>query len=1283
MEWIIGFILVLFYLIAMPLLVFGTRSDYKKLESELDEIKHQLNAAVKSLSTLKASHQKEPDFRVTDARNAELKQQEPSESTKFPASPFFKADPCFQSAETQTLADKPVFSSVEISIPDLLSVSDLEIEALFAPVSEVPPKIIPKVPTTSPIATATTQSPLAGQALERPRFTPSAAPGSMPVAIRPQWLDRLIAWCVGGNPLVRVGILILFFGVSFLLKLAVDHGWFPLELRLAGVALGAAALLGIGWRLREKRRNYGLLLQGGGAGILYLVIYAAFAYFKLLPEGSSLFAFLLLFIVCALSAFLAVRQDASALAVMGMTGGFAAPVLISTGSGNHIALFSYFTLLNAGVFGIAWFRAWRALNLLGFAFTLGVGSVWGMKYYTSANLFSVECFLVLFFLFYAAVALLYAIRRELELKRYVDGTLVFGTPIAFSLLQARLVGEIEFGMAWSAAALGAFYLLLATWLARYRLERLRLLFESMLALGVLFLTLAVPLAFEGTRLTAAIWAVESAGLCWVAVQQRHTLALASGLALQGFAAVSFFYDPSVSVVPESLLVLNSWYIGALMLTSSALFCGWLLRSTAARSWHRLADFGQFLSRVLVVIGLFWWFGSGYTEILRYFGSFELHSYAYLLFAVLTAWLAHTTGRYLRWTGMEWLALALSPALFVVALLSFFYGFLPLAGRGLFAWPLATILAYALLFQQERHPVKQFFPAKILGSMHALMFWTLCLIAGLEFHEFVAAYVPEGVWQWSSWAFVGALLLLALIHIGPRFDWPVGRFRPYYLTFGAAPVALLALGWAFLGLASEGNPDPLPYLPLLNPVELCQLLIFATLFFWGRANKETIVNLSKETSLGTDSGVKANVLIAWLMVSVMALLFLLLNAALLRTLHNYAGIDYRVGAVIAELDSQLYFVALWVVFVAVGTKLLQRVDVFQQRVFLPLILLMLSLLWFWSIFSNFSADSSKWGAFPLLNPFDLAQAGIVALFFFALAQLRAMDARLIKETIVNLSKETPLGTDSGAKANVLFAWLMVSVMALLFLLLNAALLRTLHNYAGIDYRVGAVIAELDAQLCFVALWVVFVAVGMKLLQRVDVFQQRVFLPFILLMLSLLWFWSVSSNFSADSSKWGTFPLLNPFDLAQAGIVALFLFALARLRAMDARLIPLPDPSIFPAMLGGSGFLWLNAMLLRALHHWLSIPYQFDAFYASMTAQAALSLLWGFLALILMVWAVRRAQRVPWFAGITLLVLTIGKLFFVELASIGSTERIFSFIGVGVLLLVIGFFAPLPPKKDEPV
>src|SRR5262249_17263020 len=121
---------------------------------------------------------------------------------------------------------------------------------------------------------------------------------------QPGIFDRLFKaardWLLGGNTVVRVGIVVLFFGVAFLLKYAADNSMLPVELRMAGVALGAIALLAIGWRIGDRRGAYGLVLQGGGVGLLYLTVFAAT---KLLddplPTGA---AFPLMVAICGLSA---------------------------------------------------------------------------------------------------------------------------------------------------------------------------------------------------------------------------------------------------------------------------------------------------------------------------------------------------------------------------------------------------------------------------------------------------------------------------------------------------------------------------------------------------------------------------------------------------------------------------------------------------------------------------------------------------------------------------------------------------------------------------------------------------------------------------------------------------------------------------------------------------------------------------------------------------------------------------------------------------------------------
>ncbi|MDQ3028364.1 MAG: DUF2339 domain-containing protein, partial [Pseudomonadota bacterium] len=127
----------------------------------------------------------------------------------------------------------------------------------------------------------------------------------------PKTPNPFIAWLAGGNTIARVGLLILFIGLAFLLKYAADHQMLPVELRVASVALGGIALLVIGWRLRESRRGYALGMQGAGVAVLYLTTFAALRLWGLLPPEA---AFVLLAAIAVFSAILAIRQDAMVLA---------------------------------------------------------------------------------------------------------------------------------------------------------------------------------------------------------------------------------------------------------------------------------------------------------------------------------------------------------------------------------------------------------------------------------------------------------------------------------------------------------------------------------------------------------------------------------------------------------------------------------------------------------------------------------------------------------------------------------------------------------------------------------------------------------------------------------------------------------------------------------------------------------------------------------------------------------------------------------------------------------
>ena len=320
-------------------------------------------------------------------------------------------------------------------------IPDLDLLPLQTPATVTPPMPPRSAPPTvvSPDHKITRQV-----ASASPRVEPPSKPSPIDQAIA-----SVKAWLLGGNTVARVGLLLLFIGVAFLLRYVAEHTHIPIEWRLTGVALGAIALLVVGWRMRANRPGYAVTLQGGAIGVLYLTVFAALRLYNVLPPVP---AFALLAALAVLSGILAVAQNARALAALGATGGFLAPVLVSTGAGRIELLLSYYLLLNLGVLGIAWFRAWRELNWIGFAFTFGVFGMWVVQRYVPEQYLLAQGFLAAFWLLFLVVSMLYALRQPEQSRGLFDTTLMFALPLAALGIQSRLTEGVELAFAAVVAA---------------------------------------------------------------------------------------------------------------------------------------------------------------------------------------------------------------------------------------------------------------------------------------------------------------------------------------------------------------------------------------------------------------------------------------------------------------------------------------------------------------------------------------------------------------------------------------------------------------------------------------------------------------------------------------------------------------------------------------------------------------------------------------------------------------------------------------------------------------
>ncbi|MBW2399405.1 MAG: DUF2339 domain-containing protein [Deltaproteobacteria bacterium] len=191
-----------------------------------------------------------------------------------------------------------------------------------------------------------------------------------PLAL-PGWLRSFFT---EGNPLNKLGALSLIVGAAVVFKYAVDSGWIGPTGRVAlGLLVGAALIVAGEVYARRDWQRFASGLVAAGDGLLFVAVYFGQQQYEVIPAGV---AFALYVVVTAAVAAQSLRYDAQALAVWGLLGGYLAPALASTGSGNFVFLASYLLVLNAGVMLLAYTRSWQPLKWMAFALTTLYTGTW-------------------------------------------------------------------------------------------------------------------------------------------------------------------------------------------------------------------------------------------------------------------------------------------------------------------------------------------------------------------------------------------------------------------------------------------------------------------------------------------------------------------------------------------------------------------------------------------------------------------------------------------------------------------------------------------------------------------------------------------------------------------------------------------------------------------------------------------------------------------------------------------------------------------------------------------
>lgn len=397
-------------------------------------------------------------------------------------------------------------------------------------------------------------------------------------------------YAIASNWLLRVGVLILVMGGFFFLKYAIQKSLIDqLSQTLLAAAAGVAMLV-VGTQMLG--RKYHLLGQGaigGGIAMLYGSVFAASNLYSLVEPTTAL---VLMFLVTALAGGIAVRFNSLLVAVLGIVGGYATPIMLELGvMKNYLGLYSYLLVLGLGVFAISYKKNWRLLNYLSFLGTYGLMAVSLAEWnYDKTHFWEVMPFLISFFVLYSTMIFLFNLVNRhkstlLEvLALWINAGVFFGG--SYLLVHDAYPGK---WVAVVSLALAAFYAAhVYYFLIRGLLDRELLV--SFMGLSACFLAVTIPLALSSPWITAS-WAIQALVMLWIAGKLESEFLRNVAYLLYAMVLVRFgFVDlgqqyagrPAMDTPPVDYLWQMLQRLVALGVPVASLAgAGWLLRHAPA------------------------------------------------------------------------------------------------------------------------------------------------------------------------------------------------------------------------------------------------------------------------------------------------------------------------------------------------------------------------------------------------------------------------------------------------------------------------------------------------------------------------------------------------------------------------------------------------------------------------------------------------------------------------------------------------------------------------------
>lgn len=468
---------------------------------------------------------------------------------------------------------------------------------------------------------------------------------------------------LAGKWLHLTGLLLVFLGTGFFLKVAFDHNWIEPAYRVAlGLAGGAAIVSYAQFLARKGQRYFSEGLTALGTGIEFLSLYASCALFHLVSPSMALAG---MAAVNAVIAALAWRRRSERLGILAAVGGFLAPLLAGTQSADPWMLAGYVGLLDAGLLLLTELVDSKVVAPMALAGTFLYSA--GIFSHTPAfgEMQRALVYAALYAPFAVAAWLGLKVRGALDPFRSIVGAAAFGG-FALGLETALWPGH--------RMLLGGALLLLA---AAHLGAAVALKSRYQSWISVVALSLAVPAAMHRAELVTIAFAGEAALLAFAGLRLRDEVLKWAGLALLALDLGTAVNSYVGQTYPDVRPVLNERFAACV----AALVA--IYATARAIDFNGLSEYDVPLVRTLRTIGHVFAAGvlsaEAWAGVAYYGGAFQAQSAALSVVGAIFATLLIASGLYKRDAFVRWEGLGLIVAT-AIKVLAFDLSFLDLGYR---------------------------------------------------------------------------------------------------------------------------------------------------------------------------------------------------------------------------------------------------------------------------------------------------------------------------------------------------------------------------------------------------------------------------------------------------------------------------------------------------------------------------------------------------------------------------------------------------------------------------